>query len=550
MKLAIAQINSVLGDIQGNTRKIIRYMKEAKRLDVDLVAFPELAITGYPPQDLLYDENFILENKRLLQTIVKWSLGITVVIGFVDRNPRKKNYEGLPVLYNAAAVVSDGQILGTQYKTLLPTYDVFNETRYFEPAQQNRLFRVNGVKMGVQVCEDMWDDPYDTKVSAILTQKGANIIVNISASPFYSGKRFDRLKLLQKHARNNSIPILYANLVGGQDGLVFDGESLVVDKTGNLIAIGKQFEEDLVITEINLVDGIGKEVKLPRYDRDGEIFLALTLGLRDYCLKNGFKKVILGLSGGIDSSVTAAIASEAMGAKNVLGISMPSIYTSNLSNTLASEQASNLGIDYKVRPIQDIVKAQKDVLLKEFSICVNDVVEENLQVRIRGIILMALSNMWGYLVLATGNKTELALGYCTLYGDMVGGIGVLSDVSKTQVYKLASYVNKKYGRDIIPRDAITRRPTAELREGQLDPFDYDVISPLVDEIIENRRSIMQLIKLGYRKKDIKETMTKIRRAEHKRWQAAPGIKITKRAFGIGRKMPISNQYRHRFDSGI
>ena len=550
MKLAIAQINSVLGDIQGNTRKIIRYMKEAKRLDVDLVAFPELAITGYPPQDLLYDENFILENKRLLQTIVKWSLGITVVIGFVDRNPRKKNYEGLPVLYNAAAVVSDGQILGTQYKTLLPTYDVFNETRYFEPAQQNRLFRVNGVKMGVQVCEDMWDDPYDTKVSAILTQKGANIIVNISASPFYSGKRFDRLKLLQKHARNNSIPILYANLVGGQDGLVFDGESLVVDKTGNLIAIGKQFEEDLVITEINLVDGIGKEVKLPRYDRDGEIFLALTLGLRDYCLKNGFKKVILGLSGGIDSSVTAAIASEAMGAKNVLGISMPSIYTSNLSNNLASEQASNLGIDYKVRPIQDIVKAQKDVLLKEFSICVNDVVEENLQVRIRGIILMALSNMWGYLVLATGNKTELALGYCTLYGDMVGGIGVLSDVSKTQVYKLASYVNKKYGRDIIPRDAITRRPTAELREGQLDPFDYDVISPLVDEIIENRRSIMQLIKLGYRKKDIKETMTKIRRAEHKRWQAAPGIKITKRAFGIGRKMPISNQYRHRFDSGI
>jgi len=555
MKIAMAQINPTVGDLEGNLEKIKKFMMDAKRRDADVVAFPELAITGYPPQDLLLEKAFVKSNKKLLTKFVKENdVEMAGIIGFVD-------YKGKN-LYNAAAVFIRNKLIGIAYKTLLPTYDVFDEDRYFKPASEGEikpiLMNFNGRKfrLGVEICEDLWDENYDIKVTDLLAKRGADIIVNVSASPFYAGKMFERVKLLKEKSRKNKVPIFYVNLVGGQDELVFDGQSLAVDKSGNLIAIGKQFEEDLIITDIDPKRWTAEKVKMPAYHKEREMFNAIVLGIRDYFRKTGFKKAVVGMSGGIDSSLTTCIAVEALGKENVIGVSMPSKFSSEHSKTDAQKLAENLGICFVQFPIQEVVNAYHRTLekpleeiRKHFGIEKerdDPLADENIQPRIRGNCLMDISNRLKdlkILVINTGNKTELALGYCTLYGDMAGGIGALGDVSKLEVYKLAKYVNEKAGREIIPKRVFEKKPSPELKDGQFDPFDFDIVSPLVDEIIENRRSKQELIAMGYPKEVVEDTYRRIRNAEYKRWQAAPCIKITRKAFGIGWKMPIVNRYK-------
>jgi len=552
----MAQINPIVGNLKGNVEKIRCYIRESKEKKADLVAFPELAVTGYPPQDLLYEESFVRKNKELLEKIIKESTGIITIVGFVDHDPSKKGSDGTEAKYNAAAVVEDGKLVGVQYKTLLPTYDVFDEDRYFTPAVERKVFNVNDARVGVEICEDLWDEGYEVKVTKELAEKGAELILNLSASPFYAGKRFTREDMLRSRAENNKVPIFYVNAVGGQDELVFDGQSLAVDKQGSLIAIGKQFEEDLVITDIDLKKGVAEKVSSPPFKREQEMFNAIVLGIRDYFRKTGFKKALVGMSGGIDSSLTTCIAVEASGKENVIGVSMPSRFSSEHSKTDAQKLAENLGICFVQFPIQDIVNAYHKTLekpleetRKHFGLKKEDddpVADENIQPRTRGNCLMDISNRLKdlkILVVNTGNKTELALGYCTLYGDMAGGIGALGDVNKLEVYKLAKYVNEKAGGEIIPKNIFKKKPSPELKEGQLDPFDFDVVSPLVDEIIENRRSKQELIEMGYPREVVEDTYRRIRNAEYKRWQATPCIKITPKAFGIGWKMPIVNKYR-------
>jgi len=556
MKIAMAQINPIVGDLEGNVEKIRQNIRESKKKEVDLVAFPELAVTGYPPQDLLYVNGFVEENKRLLEKIVKESSGITAAVGFVDYDPSRKGSDGTQVKYNSAAVIKDGELMGVQHKTLLPTYDVFDEDRYFMPAIEHRIFDIDNARIGIEICEDLWDEGYGVEVTKTLADKGANLILNLSASPYYAGKRFIRQKLLHKKAKENSVSIFYVNCVGGQDELVFDGQSLAVDKLGDLIAIGKQFEEDLVTTYVDLEKGLTEKISPPPYRREQEMFNAIVLGIRDYFRKTGFKKAVVGMSGGIDSSLSTCLSVEALGKENVVGVSMPSKFSSKHSKTDAQKLAENLGICFVQFSIQDIVNAYHKTLenplekiRKQFGIkkeSDDPVADENIQPRIRGNCLMDISNRLkdsGILVVNTGNKTELALGYCTLYGDMAGGIGALGDVSKLEVYKLARYVNEKAGREIIPKNVFEKKPSPELKEGQFDPFDFDVVSPLVDEIIENRRSRQELIDMGYLQEIVEDTYRRVRNAEYKRWQAAPCIKITPKAFGIGWKMPIVNKYR-------
>lgn len=554
MRIAMAQINSTVGDLERNIEKIEESIANAKKHNVDLVVFPELAITGYPPQDLLLEDAFVKRNKVLLCDLIANDAGIAGIVGFVDYE--RKN------LYNAAAVFNKDKLLGIAYKTLLPTYDVFDEDRYFKPAKEEDIkpvsLSIDGMKykIGVEICEDLWDQSYDVKVTDSLARRGADLIVNISASPFYVGKRFNREKLLKEKATKNKIPIFYINLVGAQDELVFDGQSLAVDRSGNLIAIGKQFKEDLVITDINVENGTAEKVKFPPYRREEEMFNSIVLGIRDYFRKTGFKKAVVGMSGGIDSSLSTCIAVEALGKENVIGFSMPSKFSSEHSKTDAQKLAENLGICFVQSSIQEIVEAYHKTLKKpldeirtHFGIekeSDDPVADENIQPRTRGNCLMDVSNRLKdlkILVVNTGNKTETALGYCTIYGDMTGGIGALGDVSKLEVYKLAGYVNKKAGREIIPKNVFKKKPSPELKEGQFDPFDFDIVSPLVDEIIENRKSKQELIAMDYPKEVVEDTYGRIRRAEFKRWQAPPCIKITPKAFGIGWKMPIVNKFR-------
>ncbi|MEM5807832.1 MAG: NAD+ synthase [Candidatus Aenigmatarchaeota archaeon] len=538
MKIAMAQVNATVGDIEGNLQKIIEFIKRARENKANIVIFPELVVTGYPPQDLLYNIKFLKKNKEALDKISDETSNITAIVGFVDFDLNRIGSDGTEIKFNSAAIIHNKKIVGIQNKTLLPTYDVFDEARYFTPAEKYNIFNINDTNLGVQICEDLWDENYRIKVTKNLAELGSKIIVNLSASPFYRGKRKVRIKLLSEKSKEHKVPILYVNLVGGQDDLVFDGESLAVDENGSLIAIGKQFEEDLVFVDLNKKTSVIEPERLA----EEEMFNALVLGLRDYCRKTGFSKVVLGLSGGIDSSLTAAIACEALGSNNVVGISMPSRYSSQHSIEDAKKLAENLGIYFKIISLEAIFQAYEKTLEEEFAGKERDVTEENLQARIRGNILMALSNKFGYLVLSTGNKTELALGYCTLYGDMSGGLAVISDLSKKEVYKLADYFNKKHGKELIPRRCFEKPPSAELRENQIDPFDYDIISPLVDEIIENRKSKEELIKLGFKENDIDNVIKKILKSEYKRKQAPPGIKITKKAFGVGWKMPIINKF--------
>jgi NAD+ synthase (glutamine-hydrolysing) len=467
----MAQMNSTVGDLKGNIEKIREYIEIAKKQKTDLVAFPELAVTGYPPQDLLHEKTFVkTQKKQLMEMIKENDVGIAGIVGFVD-------YKGKN-LYNAAAVFNRNKLIGTVYKTLLPTYDVFDEVRYFKAAKEEEIkplsMDLNGVKfkLGVEICEDLWDKNYDIKITDLLVKRGAHVIVNISASPFYAGKRFERLRLLKERSKKNKVPIFYVNLVGGQDELVFDGQSLAVDKLGNLIAIGRQFEEDLILTDINLKEGIAKKIKPPPYRKEQEMFNALVLGVRDYFRKTGFKKAVVGMSGGIDSSLTTCIAVEALGEENVIGVYMPSEYSSEHSKADAQKLAKNLGICFVEIPIYNIVESYQKTLekplekiRKHFGLTKESddpVADENIQPRIRGNCLMDISNRLKdlrILVINTGNKTELALGYCTLYGDMAGGIGALGDVSKLEVYELARYVNEKAGKEILPESVFKKKPS-------------------------------------------------------------------------------------------
>jgi NAD+ synthase (glutamine-hydrolysing) len=551
----MAQVNATVGDLDGNAQLVRSFMKKAEDLDVDLLAFPEMVITGYPPLDLLPPKEirtekgnlpigpleFISKNRSLTERLAKQAPELVSVLGFVDHDRSD--------IYNAAAVCHNGKIVQVIHKTLLPTYDVFDELRYFKPAARNSPTTVTvagkRIRLGVSICEDLWDEElrYDRHVIWDLVQKKADIIININASPFYVGKRLVREKLLKSKATALKRPFFYVNMVGGQDELVFDGESLAVDSRGELVGIGGSFEEDLVVVDLELKAGIAPTVKPPRYNREESIFTALVLGVHDYFRKTGFKKAVIGLSGGIDSALTAAIGLEALGRENVVGVSMPSRYSSDHSKRDAESLSKNLGITCLSIPIDEIVKAYEKTLETTFERRPADVAEENIQARIRGNILMGLSNKFGYLVLNTGNKTELALGYCTLYGDMSGGLAVIGDVSKSEVYALAEYYNRRRGFEAIPKSSITKIPSAELKPNQYDPFDYSVVSPLVDEIIENRRSIKELVRLRYSRKLAEETLSRIRSAEYKRRQAAPAIKITRKAFGIGWRMPIVNRSR-------
>lgn len=553
MKVAMAQINSTVGDIEGNIKKIREFMENAEKQKASIVAFPELAIIGYPPQDLLYENGFVRENKRLLMEMIDGNGGeIIGVVGFVDYDEK--------YLYNAAAVFKRNVLIAVVHKTLLPTYDVFDEARYFKPSKDISPVKINvngkEINLGVEICEDLWDEEYPIKVTDILAAKGADLIINLSASPFYVGKRFVRIKLLQDKARKNKVSIFYVNMIGGQDDLVFDGQSLAVDRNGDLIAIGKQFEEDLILADFNIRNRTAGKVEASPYCKEEEMFNAVVLGIRDYFRKAGFKRAIVGMSGGIDSSLTASIAVEALGRENVIGVYMPSKYSSQHSGEDARKVAENLGILFIEIPIQEIIESYKNILeeplgeiRKNFGLAKeNDdsVADENIQPRIRGNILMDISNRLKdlrALVINTGNKTELALGYCTLYGDMVGGIGALGDIGKLEVYRLARYVNKKAEREIIPDRVFRKKPSPELREEQYDPFDFSIVSPMVDDMIERGKSKRELIEMGYPKEVVEDIYTRFKKAEYKRRQAPPCIKITPKAFGMGWKMPIINQWR-------
>ena len=554
MKMAMAQIDPTVGDLDGNARKIRATIDEAARRGADFVAFPELAVTGYPPQDLLAERSFVRRNRQALARVIGGNPAVAGVIGFVDADRSGR-------LFNAAAVFEGRRLAAVVRKTLLPTYDVFDEDRYFEPGRRHDIrpvpLRFGGrkVRVGVEICEDLWDERYDIKVTDLLASRGAQVVVNISSSPFYVGKRFERLALLRAKARRNRLPVLYVNLVGGQDELVFDGQSLAVDARGTLVAVARPFAEDLALVDLDPATGLGKRVAAPPYDRDEEMFGALVLGVRDYFRKTGFRRAVLGLSGGIDSSLAAAIAAAALGPENVIGVSMPSEHSSPGSRTDAERLARNLGLSFIRVPIQRVVDAYRGVLAaplaevrRRFGVSAgrdDPVADENIQPRVRGNCLMDLSNRLrdlGLLVLNTGNKTELALGYCTLYGDMSGGLGVLGDVGKLDIYRLARYVNRKAGRDVIPRAVLRKKPSPELKKGQVDPFDFEVVGPLVDEIVENRRGAAELAAMGFPPEAVADTLRRVRRAEYKRRQAAPCIKITRKAFGMGWKMPIVNKY--------
>jgi NAD+ synthase (glutamine-hydrolysing) len=554
LKIALAQINSTVGDITKNKEKIIEFIKKARTQSAELVVFPELVISGYPPQDLLYEKAFVSANKSAIEEILQVCHGLVVILGFVDYD---KNWK----LYNSAAIIADGKIIAIVKKTLLPTYDVFDEDRYFEPEAPNKI-RPHEVKigkdvinLGVEICEDLWDEDYETKVTDLLVEHGAQLVINISSSPFHMGKGSQREELVVSKAKKNNVPVFLCNLVGGQDELVFDGQSVGVDASGKVIAYGAAFKEDLVLVELDSVKGRGKKAVKPKYNRQREMFDALSLGIRDYFAKTGFRCAVLGLSGGIDSAVTACIATDALGPDNVIGVSMPSRFSSQHSKDDAERLAKSLGIHYIKFPIQEIVNAYSKTLkepLKElraiYGVDVSSddpVADENIQPRVRGNSLMDFSNRLRdlrILVLNTGNKTELALGYCTLYGDMTGGVGAIGDVSKLQVYELAHYINSRAEREIIPESTIKKIPSAELKPDQFDPFDFDIVSPMVDDIIEHRLSKKELIAKGYPTETVDDVYSRIRRSEYKRWQAPPCIKITRKAFGMGWKMPIVNHY--------
>jgi NAD+ synthase (glutamine-hydrolysing) len=568
----MAQINSIVGDLTGNTRKIVEFIDLARSLGVDLLTFPELAITGYPPEDLLLRPQFIRKNRESLDRIVEHSSRIAVVVGFVDSDSD---------IYNAAAVLYDRRLAGVYHKIYLPNYGVFDENRYFQAGTSYSVFNIYGVGMGITICEDMW---YEAGPAIVQAYAGATMLINISASPYHAGKGLTRERMLATRASDSMAIVVHNNLVGGQDELVFDGSSLIINEKGKIIARGKQFEEDFVVVDLDVESVFRSQLHDPRrrkeapwvreklqeatkievsseyraivrppvalrqvdrLDELAEIYQALILGTRDYVHKNGFEKVVIGLSGGVDSSLVATIAVDALGHGNVIGVSMPSRYSSPGSKSDAKALAKNLGIEFKVIPIEKAFGAYLETLAKHFKDAQPDIAEENIQARIRGNILFALSNKFGWLVLACSNKSETATGYTTLYGDMAGGFIPLKDVPKTMVYKLAQYRNHQAGKTVIPTVVLTKAPSAELRPDQKDTDalpPYDVLDPILEAYVEEDLAIDQIIAMGFDRNTVMKVARLVDRSEYKRRQAAPGVKITPRDFGRDRRLPITNRF--------
>jgi NAD+ synthase (glutamine-hydrolysing) len=587
-RLAMAQINPTVGDLEGNARLMSAWIGEAKNAKADLVAFPELSLTGYPPEDLLLKPSFLEDVRRVLGELARRARGVAVVVGYVSRGEKGDHAageavsvmgDGRQVMYNAAAFLAEGRVATTYCKRFLPNYGVFDESRYFHPGRRVSVIAFKGVTLGLNICEDMWVPDGPTRAQA---QAGAQIIVNINASPFHVGKRRVREQMLATRARDHGVIVSYTNLVGGQDELVFDGNSMLVDQEGELIARGKAFEPDLIVADLDAAavsrarmaqrarrwrDGnpkgtvnrvaVGRQVLpsrrsllvpeiSPPQPLEEEAYRALVLGVRDYVRKNGFQRVVIGLSGGIDSALTAAIAVDALGAQNVLGVFMPSPYTSRESGEDTQELVRRLQMELKSLPITGLFGAYLRALKRSFRGRDRDITEENLQARIRGNLLMALSNKFGYLVLTTGNKSELSVGYATLYGDMAGGFAVIKDVPKTMVYALARWRNERDETPVIPKRIFDRPPTAELRPGQKDEDSlppYAMLDPILRAYVEEDRSPDEIAALGYDRKTVRRVVALVDRSEYKRRQAPIGIKITHRAFGKDRRMPITNRYR-------
>jgi len=573
IRVGIAQINSTVGDLSGNTKKIMQSIDQAKSLGVDLLTFPELAITGYPPEDLLLKPQFIKQNRESLNKIIEHCSDIAVVAGFVDSDGD---------IYNAAAVLYNKKLVGVYHKFYLPNYGVFDENRYFQAGRECPVFIIYGIGIGVTICEDMW---YEAGPAIVQAYAGAKVLVNISASPYHAGKGLFRERMLATRASDSVAIVVHNNLVGGQDELVFDGNSLIINEKGEVVVRGKQFEEDFVVTDLDVesvfrsqlhdprrrketpwvrekLEGATKiEVsseypaiarsplpprRIERLDELAEIYQALVLGTRDYVRKNSFEKVVIGLSGGVDSSLVAAIATDSLGADNVIGVSMPSRYSSPDSKSDAEALARNLGIEFKVIPIEKAFSSYLETLAEPFKNTQPDVTEENIQARIRGNILFALSNKFGWLVLACSNKSETATGYTTLYGDMAGGFIPLKDVPKTLVLELARYKNRQAGKEVIPVAVLTKAPSAELRPNQKDTDTlppYDTLDPILKAYVEDDVTIDQIIAMGFDRDIVTRVARLVDRNEYKRRQAAPGIKITPRDFGRDRRLPITNKFK-------
>lgn len=538
MRIALVQCNPTVGDISGNVAKILEGASWAQKQGAHLVVFPELSLVGYPPRDLLYREDMLQAVERtLFEVIAPASRGIGILIGAPVRCDGG--------MWNAALLFYEGRLVAQQAKSLLPNYDVFDEVRYFKPASERKVVPFGKEMLGVTICEDIWNDKdywqrrlYDLDPLAELAAQKATLFLNLSASPYYYGKKRLRADMLSYLARKYACPLAYVNQVGGNDELIFDGSSLFLDSWGNIVWEGKSFDEDRIVLDTDSLPAGKNPASLSESIED--VYRALCLGIRDYFRKTGFTRAVVGLSGGIDSSVVAVLACAALGAENVLGVGMPSRYSSQESLRDAEELAKNLGISWRVIPIEDIFAAYLKVLNPQGTPLV-DLAEENLQARIRGNILMFLSNREGYLVLSTGNKSELAMGYCTLYGDMSGGLDVLADVPKTMVYELAEYINSKM-HDVIPQNVLRKAPSAELRPNQRDEDSlppYRVLDPILRAYIEGNLSPQDIVSLGFPKATVAEVIRRIDAAEYKRRQAAPGLKVTTKAFGVGRRMPIA-----------
>ncbi|MBI2860162.1 MAG: NAD+ synthase [Chloroflexi bacterium] len=573
LRIALAQIDTTVGDFQGNVARILEATAKARDLKADIAVFPELAVCGYPPEDLLFKPRFIDANLKALDQVISGSSGIAIVVGFVDAGND---------IYNAAAVISDGRLAGIYHKIYLPNYGVFDENRYFQAGREIPVYIINGVGVGVNICEDIW---YEAGPATAQAYSGAEVIINISASPYHYGKGNFRQRMMATRAADNVAIIAYNNLVGGQDELVFDGHSLVLDEKGQLLAQGLQFEEDLIVADLDVEAVFRTRLHDPRWrnqsllleeercraDRitvsetpsawpkpalpprlvqvrqpPAEVYNALVLGTRDYIHKNGFETVVIGLSGGVDSSLVAAIAVDALGKANVVGVAMPSQYSTPHSLTDARQLAENLGIKLLTIPITPVFQAYLEALAEPFSGARPNVAEENIQARIRGNFLMGLSNKFGWIVLTTGNKSEMATGYSTLYGDMAGGFAVIKDVPKTLVYKLAQYRNALAGYDLMPASVLTKAPSAELRPDQKDTDTlppYEILDPILTAYVEEDKSVGQIIASGFDEAVVRKAARLVDVSEYKRRQAPPGIKITPRAFGRDRRLPISNRFK-------
>jgi NAD+ synthase (glutamine-hydrolysing) len=584
-RIAMAQMNPTVGDLDGNVRRMREWLREARKAKADLIAYPELVVTGYPPEDLLLKPAFLKDTQRALKDVIRHCRGIAAVVGTVAVGPLSTAGTGHPMivpagrheLYNAAAVIANGRMITTYCKRCLPNYGVFDESRYFQPGHRIPVIVLNGTCFGVNICEDMWVQHGPTQAQAAA---GADVIVNINASPFHVGKSRYREQMLATRARDNGVIVTYTNLVGGQDELVFDGNSLIVDQSGDVILRAKPFEEDLLLADLNtgdvararmspvrrtlqtptrLIERLAisnASIRRPRprlvssmaplIDPLEEVYRALVVGIRDYVRKNGFKQVVIGLSGGIDSALTAVLAVDALGADHVLAVFMPSPYTSRESREDAEDIARRLSIRVETIPITRPFKTylrSLDPLLEGRPV---DMTEENLQARIRGNFLMALSNKFGYLVLTTGNKSEMSVGYATLYGDMAGGFAVIKDVPKTMVYELASLRNRAGASPVIPKRVFERPPSAELKPNQTDQDTlppYEILDPILKAYVEEDRSPEEIMESGFEPKTVARVVAMVDRSEYKRRQAPIGIKITHRAFGKDRRMPVTNGYR-------